>query len=320
MYIIRTTESLAPHPRPVVLAAGFFDGVHLGHKEVLGGAVKFAHEIGAEAWVLSFDRHPREIIDSKGAPPSITPFQSRLTLIEGTGVDGICLVKFDAEEALKSPETFINDIKGIFPKLVQIRCGANWRFGAKAAGTPELLRELGDRMGFSISIVADALYKGEPVSSTRIRKSICDGALEDASRMLGRPYSIRETVINGRQVGSANGIATANFQPSATLLPPTGVYVVSSVIDGRTVYGVADLGWRPTFADARPDAPILEVHYLDFEGNLYGKSLEVSFLKRLRDETTFASPDALFEQIRKDIKATREYAISQTTATLSTQK
>lgn len=308
MQIIRTFESLAPYSKPVVLAAGFFDGVHLGHQEVLLGAVEHARRVGAEAWALSFDCHPREIIDKNGAPALITPLNARQELLSKTGLDGLCLIKFDIDEAQKSPEAFIGDILKIFPKLIEIRCGANWRFGAKASGSPQLLQEMGQELGFSLSIAKDMLFNGAPISSTRIRKAIANGELEDVTQMLGRPYSITEIVVDGRQVGSANGIATANFQPTTALLPQIGVYIVESVIDGMQVRGVADLGWRPTFADARPEMPVLEVHYLDFEGNLYGKALTISFLKRLRDEITFATPDALFEQIRKDITAARLFA------------
>lgn len=308
MHIIKTVEAFTPYPKPVVLAAGFFDGVHLGHQEVLVGAVEHARRLGAEAWALSFDCHPREVIDKERAPALITPLDMRQKLLSKTGIDGLCLVRFNIDEAQKSPETFIGDIIKLFPKLVEIRCGANWRFGARASGSPELLQKLGQRLGFSLSLAKDVLFNDAPISSTRIRKAITNGELEDVAQMLGRPYSIVESVIDGRQVGSANGIATANFQPSAALLPPIGVYVVESEIDGRLVRGVADLGWRPTFADARPEMPVLEVHYLDFEGNLYGKNLTTSFLKRLRDEVTFATPDALFEQIRKDIVAARLFA------------
>ena len=150
-----------------------------------------------------------------------------------------------------------------------------------------------------------AHYGGLPVSSTRIRAAIQKGELADAAAMLGRSYSIRETVVHGRGVGRKLGMATANVHPAAEVLPPLGVYAVRTWIGDRAVDGVASLGFRPTFADARPETPILETHFLDFDGDLYGATLDIAFIARLREERKYATPEALMRQVRRDITAAR---------------
>lgn len=290
--------------KAVVAAVGFFDGVHLGHLAVLGGARARADAIGAEAWAVTFSCHPRAVFGD--APPLLTPIGERLELFAKAGVENALILTFDRAMAAMAPEAFAEALQDAFPRLAEVRCGANWRFGAQAAGTPGLLAAIGARRGFAVSVAPDALHDGRPVSSTRIRGAVADGDMAAAAAMLGRPYSIRGTVGKGRRVGSAGGFATANFLPKDRLLPPEGVYAVRSEIDGRAVAGVADLGWRPTFADARPESPILEVHYIDFEGDLYGRQLDVGFLKRIRGERKFDTPEALFAQIGRDVEAAKK--------------
>ena len=291
---------------PVVLATGFFDGVHLGHRAVLDAAVRSARRRGAAAWALTFRDHPRAVFDPAGVPALLTSFEQRLDLLRAAGLDGVYPMPFDAATAALPPAAFAELLHKAFPGLEEVHCGANWRFGANAAGTPGLLGRLGARFGFAVAVAPAVLCKGSPVSSTRIRAAVASGDLPAAGAMLGRPFAIRGVVGHGRRVGSENGIATANITPRGTILPPTGVYAVSSSLGGAERAGVADLGWRPTFADARPESPVLEVHYIDFSGDLYGKTIDVAFRRRLRDERTFPSPEALFAQIRSDIAAARK--------------
>ena len=291
--------------KTVVVAVGFFDGVHRGHLAVLGGARTRAAEIGAEMWAVTFSRHPRAVFGD--APPLLTPLGERLELFSRAGVDGTLALAFGQAMAAMAPDAFADLLLDAFPRLCEVWCGANWRFGAQAAGTPALLAAIGAKRGFAVSVAPDALHEGRPVSSTRIRDAVAKGDMESAAAMLGRPYSIRETVGKGRQVGTSGGFATANFLPTGRLLPPVGVYAVRSEIDGRAVAGVADLGWRPTFENARPPSPILEVHYIDFEGDLYGRELDVGFLKRIRDERKFDTAEALFAQIGRDVEVARKF-------------
>jgi riboflavin kinase/FMN adenylyltransferase len=292
-------------PGPIVLAAGFFDGVHVGHRRVLGGAVRRARRLGGKAWALTFDQHPLAVLAPDRRPPLLTPLEVRLERLAAAGLDGCLLLPFTRELAGLAPEEFVGLLCGTARSLVEIRCGRDWRFGAHAAGDVPLLRRLGRERGFAVRIVPAAVHRGLPVSSTRIRETIQRGQLAEAAAMLGRFYSIRETVVRGRGIGRTLGMATANVHPAAEVLPPLGVYVVRTWIGSRAVDGVANLGFRPTFPDARPETPLLEVHLLDFGGDLYGATLDVAFLRRLRAERRFAGAAALMVQVRRDIAAAR---------------
>ena len=290
---------------PIVLAAGFFDGVHVGHRRVLNGTVAAARRRGGQAWALTFDQHPLAVLAPDQRPPLLTPLEVRLERLAATGLDGCLLLPFTRELAAQTPEEFVARLCTSRHALAGIRCGANWRFGARAVGDVAMLTRLGRIHGFRVTVVPAARHAGRPISSTRIRTAIQRGRLADATAMLGRPYSIREVVVRGRGVGRTLGMATANLHPSADVLPPIGVYVVRTWIGDRPVDGVASLGYRPTFADARPEAPILEAHFLDFEGDLYGATLDIAFLVRLRGEHKYPSPAALMAQVRRDIAAAR---------------
>lgn len=299
-------------PGPIVLAAGFFDGVHKGHRLVLESTVERAREIGGQSWVLTFDRHPLAVLAPSKCPPLLCTLEERLRLLEATGVDGVLLLEFTRRLAVQEPETFVRWLCGKphgdatrlsdHAKLSEIRCGDNWRFGRRAAGTPELLARCGERYGFRVVIVPYAEYQGVEISSTRIRYAVREGRLADAAAMLGRPYSIRDTVVRGRGVGQTLCVATANIQPRIGVLPPNGVYAVRVIADGTAYNGVANLGVHPTFADAQTAGAVLETHLLDFTGDLYGKEIEVCFLGRLRDERAFVSPEALVTQIGEDMR------------------
>lgn len=295
-------------PGPLVLAAGFFDGVHLGHRAVLEGAIAHARQLGGQAWALTFDQHPLSVLAPGRQPPLLTPLSMRLELLAQTGIDGCLMLPFTRELADCPPRDFVRLLCGRQRAVVAIRCGENWRFGAGGAGDPALLAELGQRYGFAVVAVPPLHHGSEPISSTRIRRIIQAGDVAEAAIMLGRPYSVRETVVRGRGVGRTIGMATANLHPAAEVLPSVGVYVVRTWVGNRPVDGVAGLGWRPTFADARPDAPVLEIHLLDFEGDLYGATLDVAFIARLRDEIKFPDAAALMEQVRLDIRQARQIA------------
>ena len=290
---------------PVTLAAGFFDGVHIGHRLVLDGAVREARRHGGQAWALTFDQHPLSILAPEHRPPLLTPLEVRLERLSATGIDGCLVLPFTRTLAGLTPEAFVALLCGRAHRVANIRCGANWRFGSHAAGDITELARLGRAHGFRVTVARAAQYRDQPVSSTRIREAIQRGRLSDAAAMLGRPYSIRETVVRGRGVGRTLGMATANVHPSAEVLPPIGVYAVRTWIGDRAVDGVASLGFRPTFADARPTTPILETHFLDFEGDLYGATLDLAFIARLREERKYPSSAALMKQVQRDIAAAR---------------
>ena len=299
MRLIDSPEAIDALEGPIVLAAGFFDGVHLGHRRVFAETVRRARELCGRPWALTFDRHPRAVLDPPHAPPLITPLPVRLELIGKSGLEGTCLRTFTTEFAAISADAFAHSLFSS-GKIAEVHCGANWRFGAGARGTPELLAAVGREHGARVVVAEPVSYEGEPVSSTRIRAAVRVGRLADAEAMLGRPHFVRETVVHGRELARAHGFPTANFAPVSDLLPPIGVYAVETAVDGRRFGGVGSLGFRPTFPGARPDRPVLEVHLLGFDGDLYGQTLDIAFLERLRDERTFTDADALFAQIARD--------------------
>ena len=320
MQVLKQPSQFRKLPGPVVLAAGFFDGVHKGHRFVLASTIERARELGGQAWVLTFDRHPLAVLAPSKCPPLLCTLEERLRLLETTGVDGVLLLEFTRKLAVQEPETFIRWLCGKprgdgacasrpsdTAKLSEIRCGENWRFGQRAAGTPELLARFGAIYGFRVVIVPFAEYQGLEISSTRIRYAVREGRLDDAAAMLGRPYSVRDTVVRGRGVGHTLCVATANVRPRTDVLPPNGVYAVRVVAEGAAYNGVADLGVHPTFADVKPESAILETHLLGFTGDLYGKTIEVCFLGRLRDECVFASAEALAAQIAEDVRQAGRY-------------
>ncbi len=299
-------ENFHKLPGPVVLAAGFFDGVHQGHRRVLESAVTRAGELEGTAWALTFDQHPLAVLAPARRPPLLTPLPLRLERIASTGLNGCLMLSFTPSLAALEPVDFVSMLTGGRKDLIaEIRCGDNWRFGAKATGTPEMLARLGRPFNLKVVTVPAALYREEPISSTRIRKAIRAGKVAEARAMLGREYIIRETVVRGRGVGRTIGMATANLHPRAEVLPSVGVYAVKTWIGDREIRGVADIGWRPTFRDARPDAPVLEIHLLDFNGDLYGATLDIAFVERIRNERKFQSIEALLERVRKDIACAR---------------
>jgi riboflavin kinase/FMN adenylyltransferase len=292
-------------PAPVTLATGFFDGVHRGHQLVLASAVGQARENGGQAWAMTFDQHPRVVLAPDRRPPLLTPLTMRLELLAAAGLDGCLVLTFTPELAALDPAAFVERLCGGRRAIAAIHCGSNWRFGARAAGNPEILTRLGERHGFRVVVVPPAMLDGHAISSTRIRKAIQEGRVEAAREMLGRDYVIREKVVRGRGRGRSIGMATANLNPAAEVLPAVGVYVVRTWIGDRPVGGVADLGWRPTFPDARPPAPILEIHFLDFEGDLYGATLDIAFVARIRDEIRFPDVSSLLARVAEDIALAR---------------
>ncbi len=312
MRIISRPSELSAVKTPVVLAVGFFDGVHRGHREVLDSAVRRAREINGEAWVMTFDQHPLALLAPYKKPRLLSTTDERLRIFAELEVDGVLLVDFDKSIAARSPRDFVNwlctapENGSSESPIVEIRCGDNWRFGEHAAGTPTMLEEFGQDYGFKVVIVPYAGFKGLEISSTRIRYTIREGRLEDANLMLGRPYAVHGRVVGGRGVANRLGIATANIVPAVDLLPPNGVYAVRIELDEESFGGVANLGVRPTFHDTSPDEIVLETHLFDFSGELYNREIVVCFLSFLRAERRFPSVDELVACIHEDMKQARK--------------
>jgi riboflavin kinase/FMN adenylyltransferase len=290
-------------PERTALAVGVFDGVHLGHRHVLGALVQRARERGIASGVVTFDPHPLSIVAPERVPPMLTTIEQRLELLEGLGVEVVAVVAFDDELRIWSPATFVTDLLAGSLHAATVVVGEDFRFGRDRTGHVGLLRELGMGLGFETEVVP--LVGGDqPISSTRIRAMIAAGDVAGATAALGRPHEVRGIVVPGDGRGRSIGIPTANVAPRPGIaMPRRGVYAVRA---GRTAdedrAGVANVGVRPTFAGSDE---VLEVHLLDLDEDLYGAELRVRFHDRIRDEERFESVDALVRQIGGDVEEAR---------------
>ncbi len=288
---------------PLHLALGVFDGVHTGHQAVIARAVEAAAREGGLAGVLTFDPHPIRVIAPSKAPPALLgTLAHKARVMEGLGVRLFIPLHFDIEFARMEASEFLEKLTAAPVRTIAV--GEDWRFGHNRSGDVNLLQQEAARRGFKLAAVAPVMHDGERVSSTRIRQAIRDGNLCAAELMLGRPYFVAGKVIEGKKLGRTIGFPTANLTTGEAQLPLDGVWAVRALLpDGRALAGVANLGLRPTVGG---DSRSLEVHLLDFSGDLYGQELEIQFEKHLRSEIKFPSIDALRVQIQRDADDARE--------------
>ena len=294
--------------RPILLAAGFFDGVHRGHKAIIGKLVSAARRERGAAWVMTFDTHPLKVLFPSSAPRLLTSTPHKLQLLKALGVQGCIVIPFTQALARYEPKAFIAMLARSAPALRQIVIGRNWTFGRQGRGTPAMLKALAPVYGFKVTVIPPVRWQGTVVSSTRIRAAVLAGRLKEAADMLGRPFSLLGTVVPGHGLGRKLGIPTANLDPHNEVAPPDGVYIVRARWGGADYPGIVNLGVRPTacHAASKPDH-VLEAHLFGLRRNLYGKAIEVTFLKKLRRERVFPSLEALQRQIRKDIERAKSW-------------
>jgi riboflavin kinase/FMN adenylyltransferase len=288
--------------RSPYLAIGTFDGVHRGHRAVIAALLARARGDGAPAAVVTFTPHPAAVLDPAGAPPLLSDYATRAALIAALGVDALVEVPFTAAFAAVTAAAFVQDHLCRRAGARRVFVGADFTFGARAAGSPDTLAVLGRQAcGLETTVVPLLHAEGAPVSSTRIRAALREGRPALAARLLGRPFALRGAVVEGEHRGAGLGFPTANLLPPPGLaLPALGVYAVRCRVEGEEGPdrpAVANLGRRPTVdgTDVR-----LEVHLLGYAGDLYGRALEVSFVRRLRGERRFRSTDELRRQIGHD--------------------
>ncbi len=279
-------------PRPRCVAVGTFDGVHLGHREVIRGADT----------VLTFDPHPTAVIRPGAAPRLLTDPDRKAQLIASLGVQELVVIPFDAEFAARSAQEFIDEVLVGALGATHVAVGENFRFGHKAQGGPELL---GADERFQTRVVQLLEIDGEIVSSSHIRGLVLGGAIEYAGQLLGDPFTLAGEVNHGDERGRELGYPTANLIPDPRYVTPAyGVYAARATTSaGETVAAAVSIGVRPTFVTGRGE--LIEAYLLDYSGDLYGSRLELAFLKRLRGEKRFASIDALIDQMAVDVDAAR---------------
>lgn len=286
---------------PVVLAVGVFDGVHLGHQAVIRRAQDLARACGGTAVVLTFDPHPGRVLRPDGGPRLLTTTDQKLELIFGMGVDAVLLLGFDLELAAREAGDFVRELAGACSPLGGICVGSNWSFGRGRGGNFELLRGLGEELGFeAVGVEAvESVDAAGVISSTAIRASVEAGRMEEAAALLGRPYAVRAEVVRGQELGRRLGFPTANLVVRNDALLRDGVYAVRVLVDGRAWNAVLNYGLRPTVAEGVPER-VMEAHLLGFAGDLYGREVEVAFHRWLRAEQRFDGVDALKAQIARD--------------------
>lgn len=304
MLVFRGLSQTAPSS--TVLTIGNFDGVHLGHRTLLARLKAAAEAEGLPPTVLTFEPHPREFFAPDSAPTRLTTLREKLELLADDGVALTYVCPFNARFAALSASEFIERVLVDTLRVRHLIIGDDFRFGAKRSGDFALLQEAGARLGFRVEAMDSVLLDGTRASSSAVRAALADGRLEDATRLLGRPYSIDGRVVHGDRVGRQLGFATANIRIKHERPPLLGVFAVEvRGIDGRTLPGVANLGFRPSINQVV--RPLLEVHLFDFSADIYGAHLNVRFLHKLRDEMKFPGLDALKAQIAADADAARTY-------------
>ncbi len=305
MRIFRTLRE-AHELGPCCVAIGTFDGVHLGHQALVRSAIARARMLGFPAAVLTFDKHPMEVLDPPRAPTLLTTPTQREIMMEGLGVDALVVVAFDEGLRNLSPEEFCQVVlvDGLHAQSVHV--GEGFAFGRGRAGTLQVLRLIGSRLGFLVHVEPLVVVDGSPVSSSRVREALLSGEVEAAASMLGRPYALAGTVQRGAGMGRKLGFPTVNLGiPPRQTLPADGVY--ATVVRGADFQlpGACSIGTRPTVGG---EDRVFEVYILDFSGNLYGLQLEVEFLHRLRDQVRYRTLDELVQQMHADVELTRTFA------------
>ncbi len=286
-----------------VLTIGNFDGVHLGHQRIFRQVRQMAKETGGESIAYTFNPHPVQLLRPELGPFLLVPVEERLRLIGELGIEVIICAEFTREFASLRAEEFVRDILHRQIGVRHVYVGQNTTFGRGREGSVAMLKDLGKRYGFAVEAVEPVEVRGALISSSRIRKLVRQGDMREAAELLGRrPFLIGE-VIHGFGRGSRKlGFPTANLKIDDLLVPKPGIYAVWAVHKGGTFPGVANLGWNPTFHDQKFS---IEIHILNFDKDIYGESLRVEFVERLRDEVTFHGPEELIAQIKKDVEQTK---------------
>ena len=303
MQVLRSIDSLSALPGPLALAVGVFDGLHLGHQEVIRAAQEHATQHHGTAVVVTFDPHPIRVLRPEKAPQLLYGPRHQQRELDRSGISCLLNCPFTTETARTPAHEFIRQLIQASRPLGCISVGYAWQFGHRREGNIHLLMELGQQFGFAVYGVPPVKIGGETVSSTLIREAVATGDFERAAALLGRKHTVFGTVVEGQKLGRQLGFPTANVAVENEQLPPLGVYAAETLIQDEWLPAVANLGRRPTVAE---DAdPTLEVHIPDWSGDLYGQDIEVRFTRFLRPEMKFDGLEALKAQIRRDIVAAK---------------
>ena len=293
----------APRWHNPVLALGNFDGLHRGHMKIVDRVRQRAGERGGTPAVMTFEPHPPRVLRPDKAPALLMTFDQKVEALRRSGMQGLAVVRFTRELSTWEPETFVRSVLVEWLHVVEVWVGANFLFGHQRAGNFSVLRSLGARYGFRAEKIDPVRYKDFVVSSTRVRRLVSEGRVDEAGALLGHHYFIEGTVVRGAGRGRGIGVPTANLATTNELVPPAGVYATMATVEGSVLPAVTNVGMRPTFGDV--DRPVIETHLLDVDRDLYDMPLRLSFVQRLRDERAFPDVDALRAQIDADRRSAR---------------
>jgi riboflavin kinase/FMN adenylyltransferase len=294
-----------PPPRwhQPVLALGNFDGLHRGHMKIIDRVRRRAGERVGTPAAMTFEPHPARVLRPDKAPPLLMTQDQRLEALARSGMQGVAVVRFNEELSRWDPETFVRTVLVEWLHVAEVWVGANFLFGHERAGTFSVLRSLGARYGFRAEKIDPVRYKDFVVSSTRVRRLVAEGRVDEAGALLGHHYFLDGIVARGAGRGRELGYPTANVATKNELVPPAGVYATAVSLDGIVYPSVTNIGVRPTFGDV--DHPVVETHIFDIDRDLYDAGVRLSFVQRLRDERAFPDVDALRTQIDADCRSAR---------------
>jgi len=304
MKIFHGTEN-ANILRPTVLTLGVFDGLHLGHQKIMETVVERARATGSHATAITFDPHPRAVLHPESAPPLLQTLDQRLANFEVLGIEQAIVIRFNRDFASNPAEDFLREIVHDRLQAKEVYLGKGFAFGKDRGGNIELLRRMSSELGFFADEVDEVRLRGMRISSSKIRELLAAGRVNLTRRMLGRPYGVEGMIIRGNRRGHTIGFPTANLKPHNRVIPKFGVYATATLLDGKWRRSITNIGVRPTFeTDVEPS---IETYIFDFDGDLYGDVLRVSFLHRLCDEKKFSGIDELKAQIQKDTQRALNY-------------
>lgn len=305
MQLVRGLHNLRPRHRGCVATIGNFDGVHRGHQAILARLRERALALGVPSCVVIFEPQPREFFAPDSAPPRLLRLRDKLELLAAEGIDLVLCLAFNQRLAQLSAEAFVDAVLVNGLGVRHLEVGDDFRFGCDRQGDFRFLEQAGQVKGFTVEAAHTVEVDGFRVSSTKVREALAAADFTLAEHLLGRPFSIAGRILHGQKLARQLGTPTANVQLKRRRVPMTGVYLVSTKVDGQRYPGVANMGVRPTVAgDGRPH---LEIHLLGFTGDLYGQSLAVQFHQKLRDEQRFASLEALKSAIDADVAAAHAF-------------
>ncbi len=303
MQTVHYPDDPPPRWNQPVVALGNFEGLHRGHMNIIDRVRRRAGERGGTPAAMTLDPHPPRVLRPDKAPQLLMTKAQKLEALARSGMQGVAVVRFTRELSMWDPEHFVRTVLVEWLHVSEVWVGANFLFGHERAGTFSVLRTLGARYGFRAEKIDPVRYKDFVVSSTRIRRLVSEGRVDEAAALLGHHYFVDGVVVRGAGRGRELGFPTANVQTDSELVPPAGVYATAATIEGIIHPSITNIGMRPTFSDV--DRPVIEAHVFDLDRDLYDRSVRLSFVQRLRDERAFPDADALRAQIEADCRSAR---------------